>query len=253
MFVLHAGERQQVVAAEVARVFEAHAQRAHEEVGGGGAGFAAAHQFHFHARREFRGQVFRRQQHPWHQAHRPACIAGIGHQRLGRHVAFMGAEGHHAARGGHARNAPGQFFQRGEHGETGPEQFDAVEQGAGQGEARGLHAGQQGAQVVGHQGRQRLRLVPGQFQPGGHIARGQFQRQDGGAGDQRLVHGRFSERQRNVILSSGHVGLFAGRGCGLALPIRVRRRSSASAIPSSSHFGLPTGIPIGLDRFSKHG
>ena len=70
MFVLHAGQCQQVVAAEVTYVLQPDAERAHQPVGGTHAGFAATHQLDLQLFGQCLGQFQWRQQAQRQQPHR---------------------------------------------------------------------------------------------------------------------------------------------------------------------------------------
>ena len=166
VLVLHAGQREQIVAAEVAQVFEADAQRAHQPVGGGGAGLAAADQLDLQLGGEFVGGLRIDQQAERQQPHRAAGVRRRGLQHRRRHHAVVAAEGDHVLQRA-ARQPARQVVQRGPHREAGAQQFHLVEQRAGQrqscpGDLRhqaeqvGRHVlGQFGGRIAGQRGRRR--------------------------------------------------------------------------------------------------
>ena len=131
------------------------------------AGFAAADQIQLQLLGQGGGERFGGEQGDRHQPHRAVGIGGVRLQRLRRHAAFVGAEGHHVLQVA-ARHPTGELVQRGPHRKARAQQLDRVEQRAGHGQARLGGGRHQRLQVRGDVRGQFGRLVAGQ---GGAAAR----------------------------------------------------------------------------------
>jgi hypothetical protein len=211
VFVLHAGEREQVVAAEVAHMFQRRAERADQPIGGALARFAAADQvqlqlFGQRGRERFGGEQGDRQ-----QAHRAVGVGGLRFQRLRRHAALVGAEGDHIFQMT-ARHATRQFVERGPHREARTQQLHRVEQRAGHGEPRLGGGGHQRLQVGGDVRGQFGRFVAGERAATGRVAGAALDREHHGQGEQgRAVQGE-RPAARGIAKFISAVGAARARG-----------------------------------------
>jgi hypothetical protein len=136
------------------------------------------------------GQCRRRQQAQRQQTHRAVGEDGGRFQCRRRHVAVMAAEGNHVVQLA-TRYAPGQFVQRRPHRKTRPQQFDLIEQRAGQRQPRAVDLRHQRVQIRGYPFDQFGGFLARERHPWRRCASDRFQRQHDRQGEQRLrFHGR---------------------------------------------------------------
>jgi hypothetical protein len=214
VFVLHAGERQEIVAGQVAGVLQAHVEQTHQRIGAHRTRLTAADQLGLQRLPQRVGKRRGREQDDRQQPQRSLREGRIRLQRLHRHAAVAAAEGDHL-RELRLRQPASEFLQRRPDRKSGPQQFDQVEQRAGEREPGVGEVGQQANEIVGDVRGQRRCLVAGQGRTGrrgaGDGLEREHQRQgDGGVG----LHGRDSKRRETDDGSSRPGRLSPGLRCG---------------------------------------